>query len=136
MLTQEQLEALVEEEIRELRAHREAFGLWINALWPSDLKGGFEDKKRYFLLLLRRLLDEGMVVLFLPNKGEPKWRTQNGEDYVWDVPHEEMIGFIDEHFPRGIERDNDLRLTDYWYDPDWCPGLGWVHPETGQIVAS
>jgi hypothetical protein len=37
---------------------------------------------------------------------------------------ENIIAYIKDIFPKDITNENDMRLTDFWYDT--CPEIGWV----------
>jgi hypothetical protein len=112
------------------------FGLWIHGCWDWFPELTIDEQKEAFLILLKRLLDEGKAVLFLPNGVEPIYRSQAGVDYIWDIPHEEMIKFMRKNWPQDVVDEDDINLTHFWYIPDRCPGIGWVDQETGKIVAS
>nr|WP_315379867.1 hypothetical protein [uncultured Sphingomonas sp.] len=110
------------------------FGLWINALYGVvDIPElTLAERKEAFLGLVQKLLDNGKIVLFVPNGVELKARVQGGADFIWDVSHQEMIAFLRRNWPDGDPQDEVL----FFYDPARCPGVGWVDPETGEIVAS
>ena len=117
------------------------FGYWISALWSWFPELSFDEQKEAFLLLLSRLLDDGKVVLFVPAKLSPdlsiprlEWQGWDGID-IWGIPHEEQIAHIRTHWPADAAGVEDSIMTDFWYD-GICPWIGWVHPETGEIIAS
>jgi hypothetical protein len=125
----------------------ECFGTWIhNGVWQSDESLTFKENKEVFFLTLKKLLDDNKVVFFPP---EPNSKIKiykycsNGEYYadsgeyeeeLWDETSENIIAYIKDIFPKDITNENDMRLTDFWYDT--CPEIGWVDQETGEIVAS
>ncbi len=135
-MSNEQLEKVVKAEFAAAMSENGPFGLWINSLWPSHLAEPLSFKKATFLTLLQRLIEDGHVVLFVPNGVPRQVRSQAGFDAIWAVPPAEMIRFIEDHWPTQVTDDNDPELNTFWYDPARCPGLGWVDPETGEIVAS
>ncbi|VVH63342.1 hypothetical protein BSPWISOX_2390 [uncultured Gammaproteobacteria bacterium] len=123
----------------------DCFGYWIG-FWYGDESFTLEETKELFFLTLKKLLDDNKVVFFPP---EPNSKIKiykycsNGEYYadsgeyeeeLWDETSENIIAYIKDIFPKDITNENDMRLTDFWYDT--CPEIGWVDQETGEIVAS
>lgn len=111
-------------------------GLWINALFSvvTIPELTLEEQKEAFLLLLRRLLDEGRVYLEEPADAAYGSKTVLNAD-VWAAPHEHMIEHIHRYWPEDIEDENDLRLTDFWYDIH-CPRILWFDEENNRLVGS
>jgi hypothetical protein len=128
--------AAINAEYAEICSYNGAFGRWIIGLWGWFPELTIDEQKEAFLILLKRLLDEGKAVLFLPYGVEPKWRSQAGRDDIWDIPHEEMIEFIRRNWPENVKDIHDSDLNIFWYSTDLCPCIGWVDQETGKIVAS
>lgn len=120
-----------------------AFGQWLSGLWGWTPTLPIQQQREIFFALLERLLREGKVVLSPP---EEFWREELGayeapmrpaENFIgiWDVPIEEQIFYIREHFPKDVTDVNDKEIVFYFHG-NYCPRIGWVHPETGEIVAS
>lgn len=117
-----------------------AFGQWIDGLWGWTPALGIEEQKENFFLLLEYLLREGKVVLDIPNDIEEgsslcKMRQQADWNDVWNIPIEDQIAYIKKHFPKDLTDPDDLKITDFFFG-DYCPRIGWVYPETGEIIAS
>lgn len=101
-----------------------SFGLWISGLF-SAIKGwnpdiDWEQHKEAFFYLLKRFLDEGKVKFCPPNES---WHE--GYD-VWDVPNDTIVEYLKSHWPADVTSENDLALTDYFYD---MPAILWVGPD-------
>jgi len=118
------------------------FGLWVNGLFSVVPGSGyfeeFHEKKEAFFYLLERLLEEGRVVLDVPGDIEyssTKVRAQDGYTDIWDESVEVMVSYMRKTFPADAQHEYDSVLTDYWYSAA-CPHIGWVHPETGELVFS
>lgn len=114
------------------------FGLWINALYGVvDVPElNLVERKEAFLGLAQKLLDDGKIVFFIPNGVALKARVQGGADSIWDVSHQEMIAFVRRNWPDGDPNSPGPEEIPFFYDPARCPGIGWVDPETGEVVAS
>ena len=54
---------------------------------------------------------------------------------IWAIPYDQMMDYMRTHWPKEATDANDLVLNDYWYG-DYCPRIGWIDEETGEIVAS
>lgn len=136
---------------------KSAFGCWIIALWEyvAVYNPNFTvpDQKEYFFAAVERLLRDGKAVFSPP---EELWSTTlgtydtplrkavlsdvygDGEDVdfpVWDIAVDDQVDYIRNHFPRDVSDANDMALVDFWYG-NQCPRIGWVHPDTGKIIAS
>lgn len=120
-----------------------AFGQWINGLWGWTPSLPISEQKRIFLRLLERLLREERIVLSPPDEfwseeleayDTPTRPTDNFIG-IWDIPINEQIAYIDAHFPKDAINANDEEVTLFFFDR-CCPRIGWIHPETGKIVAS
>jgi len=132
---------------------RGPFGSWINGLFstvtpPYDPQYPilrFDEQKELFFQLLERLLSEGRVVLIPPldisrysdgrRRESIKRRVQDGDDRIWDEDPRIMVEYMRKTFPADAVHEDDLVLNDYWYSTA-CPQIGWVHPETGELVFS
>jgi hypothetical protein len=134
------INSAVDNEFAEICSIDGAFGRWIIGLWGWFPELTFEDQKEAFLILLKRLLDEGKVFLFVPhmmtyNKIETPVRSYREYDGIWDISHEAMIDYIRNNWPNDVTDENDEKLISFWYD-GVCPWIGWIDPETGNVVAS
>jgi len=132
---------------------RGPFGSWINGLFiavtpPYDPQYpilSFDEQKELFFRLLERLLREGRVVLIPPldvsrypdgrRRESIKRRVQDGDDRIWDEDPKIMVEYIRKTIPAEAVHEDDLVLHLYWYSSA-CPHIGWVHPETGELVFS
>lgn len=130
------INASIDSETKEVVGSNGVFGLWMNALWPSHLPLSFEDKKKVYLGVLTKLLEERKVILIVPNGVELITRQQACFDMIWDIPIPDMMRFIERQWPTDITDENNPEFGYYWYDPARCPGLGWVDPDDGSIIAS
>ena len=126
------------------------YGAWISTLFGDaeywNDSNTYNKQKESFFYLLKKLLDDNKVVFFPPepNSKIKKYKYySNGEYYadsgeyeeeLWDETSENIIAYIKDIFPKDITDENDMRLTDFWYDI--CPEIGWVDQKTGEIVAS
>lgn len=127
----------------------DCFGQWIG-FWYGDKNFTLEETKEVFFLTLKKLLDDGKVVMFPPNQLWDRklniWTTNvrmhtqhytNGrsEDIeLWDVTSDEVISHIRSIFPKDVKDENDETLTHFWYQD--CPVIGWIDQEDGFIHAS
>lgn len=120
-----------------------AFGQWIDGLWGWTPSLSMAEQKKIFFLLVERLLREGKVILSPP---EEFWNKELGvyntpmrpvENFIgiWDIPIEDQIAYIRDHFPEETIDFFDEEVSLFFYDK-YCPRIGWVNPETGKIVAS
>jgi hypothetical protein len=117
-----------------------AFGQWINGLWGWFPELSLDEQKEAFLILLKRLLDEGKIVLFVPTVMQQSdeinaERSYREWDHIWNISNEQMIAHIRNTWPCNITDEHDSELNLYWY-MGVCPEIGWIHPETGELVAS
>ncbi|WP_080965601.1 hypothetical protein [Chromobacterium subtsugae] len=103
------------------RIAKDSFGLWISALFSAAKGGGedvsFEEQKGIFFHLLRVFLQEGRVKFCPPNE---LWCE--GYD-VWDVDVDSILNYFLTHWPSDVNSENDIKLTDYFYD---MPAILWV----------
>jgi hypothetical protein len=121
-------------EYDEICSYNGAFGQWISGLWSWFPELTIDEQKEAFLILLKRLLDEGKVYLTQPR--QPKYNTKDVFGYlVWAAPHEEIIAHIIRHWPQDVKDENDIKLTDFWYDPH-CPVIMWYDAELNTLVGS
>ncbi len=122
------------------------FGLWIDSIfhgivncYPGHTMDEYRDA---FLGLLRQWLEEGRICLFAP------WclRQPNGTfdtgvrkiprfDEIWDIPHDEMIAWTRDSWPRDVNDEDDSVLNSFFFDGN-CPGIGWFDLESGELFAS
>ena len=132
---------------------RGPFGSWIDGLFsavtppyePQFPVLSFDEQKELFFQLLERLLREGRVILIPPVElnyhldGTPgedaKMRTQYGDSRIWDEDPKDMVDYIRKTIPTEAVHEDDLVLHLYWYSTA-CPHIGWIHPETGELVFS
>lgn len=135
-MTDLEIDALAVSEADRVMKPDGAFGFWINALWPEQLDLAYHDKKKLFISLLKHLLDQGNVVLLIPDGVELITRSQGGNEFVWDLNVNEMIDFIEDHWPDDVHDEKDERLLNFWYDSFSCPGIGWIDPVDGAVIAS
>ncbi len=118
------------------------FGKWIICLFETNFDQPFETQKLLFFDLLKRLMDEGRIVLFPPYRYQREdggfnatCKSLYGRDDIWDVSSEEVIDYFKEVWPKEATNMHDSSLHEFWYLSD-CPGLGWVDEENKAIVAS
>jgi hypothetical protein len=99
----------------------DSFGLWISGLfsaisgWNSGI--AFEEHKVAFFELLEMLLKNGKVK-FCP----PKEFWKEGYE-VWDADVQTIIQYLQVRWPENAISENDLALTDYFYE---IPAILWV----------
>ena len=91
--------------------------------------------------LLEQRLKEGRICLFATwglrrsdRIFDTKFRKVPDFDEIWDIPHDEMIAWTRDNWPKGITHEDDCDLNIFFYAP--CPGIGWFVSETGELVAS
>jgi len=125
--------------------------------WNAHLD--FEGQKEAFFHLLQKWLAEKKIHLLPPTeyviwncpeeeksflfsvRGEPQYGsfsvpTKKIKGYtIWSIPHEEMILYIRDHWPKDVTDENDLKLIDFFYG-SYCPNIIWVDSENGNLVAS
>lgn len=118
------------------------FGNWIHCLFlRGDNKLFFHEQKEVFFLTLKKLLDDGKVVIFHPDS--PVNMTQEDvQKWIWDQSSEDIVQYIRDIFPQDIKDENDDMLTNFWYgfapynSSTSCPRIGWIDQDTGELVAS
>lgn len=99
----------------------DSFGLWISGLfsaisgWNPDIS--FQNHQGVFFELLEKLLYDGKVKFCPPNE---LWKE--GYD-IWDADVPTIISYLQSHWPEGVESENGIALTDYFYA---MPAILWV----------
>ena len=116
------------------------FGLWIIGLffWFPELD--FRYQKESFFILLRRLLEEGRVKFVKPEADvyynatlnpHPRY-TINDPEAHWEAPSEEIIAYLQEHWPNTATDKDDADLNAYFYR---MPAIIWKG-EDGKFYGS
>lgn len=133
-MTDRELKRIVQQDIEWIDARYGAFGLWIDALWPSHLEIPYVDQEEVFFFLLKYLLDEGKVYLEEPAGAEfGEKRVLNAD--VWAAPHDHMIEHIKRYWPKDVTDADDIRLTGFWYDIH-CPKILWLDEAENKLIGS
>jgi len=130
--------------LRQIDKREPPFGQWMIGLWPPlpVLKRTFElnDQKEAFFLMLERLLRDERIVLAIPGSiGEDtllcQSREQGGWSDVWTIPLDNQLEHVISHFPQDAASVDDQKIADFFYGTQ-CPIVGWVDPETREIMSS
>ena len=121
-----------------------SFGMWINGLWGNMLfdnrEWSFCEQKEAFFILLRRLLEEGRVKFVQPEADvyynatlnpHPRY-TINDPEAHWEAPPEEIIAYLQEHWPNTATDKDDADLNAYFYR---MPAIIWKG-EDGKFYGS
>ena len=124
----------VDREYETILSNDGAFGRWINGLWGWFHYFPYPKQKEAFLCLLMRLLDEGNVYLEEPADAKFGEKIVFGVS-VWAAPHDEMIRYILQHWPKEVMDADDDKLNDFWYDIH-CPRILWFDEEDGVLIGS
>lgn len=120
------------------------YGSWIHVLhcnwWQKELfpnrKLTHEEENELFLIVLKKLLDKGLVVLYPPSdlvkKGEFVSTKMDINGYgIWDISSSEAIEYIRKHMPLDPDCFDDNTIQ-YWFG-DCCPRIGWVDTNTKNV---
>ena len=99
----------------------------------------YEEYAEIFLALFKRLVDEEIILVLPPIKGEPtkKVPNDNANDDFWDVSSDRMIEYIRSVLPKnlkflnGVLDDKDDEYSKFWYSE--CPWIRWVDKTDGKI---
>ena len=84
-----------------------------------------EESAEIFLALFKRLVDEGIILVLPPVKGEPTKKAPNdiANDDFWDVSSDKMIEYIRSVLPKdlrylenNIYDENEPIQYDKWYE--------------------
>ncbi|KAB0581003.1 hypothetical protein F7P64_07750 [Campylobacter sputorum subsp. sputorum] len=126
------------------RIYEYSYGSWISILhynwWGDELFFdrllSQEEENELFLAVLKRLLDEGLIVLYPPSdlvkKDEFVSTRMDIDGYrIWDISSNEAIEYIRKHMPLDPDYSDDDTIP-YWFG-NYCPRIGWVDKDTGKI---
>ena len=93
------------------------FTYWVDSIYSAgceifeqkfDIEPTCKESAEIFLALFKRLVDEGIILVLPPIKGEPTKKVPNdiANDDFWDVSSDKMIEYIRSVMPK------DLRYLD------------------------
>ncbi|ASM35193.1 Uncharacterised protein [Campylobacter sputorum subsp. bubulus] len=117
--------------------YKDAYGCWIGIVYHSDYEDfDWLEENELFLAVLKRLLDEGLIVLYPPSdlvkKDEFVSTRMDIDGYgIWDISSNEAIEYIRKHMPLDPDYSDDDTIP-YWFG-NYCPRIGWVDKDTGKI---
>ena len=113
-------------------------GCWLDIYFYSD-DFNFTEKKAFFFMFIRRLLDEKRIVFSPPvclleeaGKEIHYEFSGAGEPLIWKAATDEIIACLRQGFPASANNEQAPELVAFWYS-DQCPQIGWVDLETGKI---
>lgn len=113
-------------------------GCWLDIYYcPEDFN--FTEKKAFFFMFIRRLLDESKVVFTPPvcllEDGDKKVHydfSGMSEPLVWKASTDEIITYLRQTFPASVNDEQSSDLMTFWYS-DQCPQIGWVDQQAEKI---
>lgn len=100
--------------------------------WSWDGLNSIEEEVEAFLIVFKRLVDDGIILVLPPIKGEPTKKVPNdiANDDFWDVSSDKMIEYIRSVLPKNLKflngglDDKDDEYSKFWYSE--CPEIRWV----------
>lgn len=121
-----------------------SYGSWISVLhcnwWQKELFPNrnltHKEENELFLIVLKKLLDKGLAVLYPPSdlvkKDEFLSTKMDVNGYgIWDISSNKAIEYIRQYMP--LDPDClDSNTIQYWFG-DYCPRIGWVDTNTGNV---
>ena len=99
-----------------------------------------EEEIEAFLYLFKKFVDNGLILVLPPIKGEPtkKVPNDNANDDFWDVSSDKMVEYIRSVMPKNLKflngglDDKDDEWGKFWYGN--CPWIRWVDKNDGNKV--
>lgn len=115
--------------------------------WNYDeFNGNLEYNFEAFLYLLKKLIDNGEILVLVPyyfyDKKTKIYSTKTKKidkerDVFWDISSDEIINYTRSVLPKDLKdisnspNINKQNYVDFWYND--CPQIRWVDKETGKI---
>lgn len=116
--------------------HIDALYGWGNDFFSKKLKRKltYNEEAEIFLALLKRFIDDGIILVCCPVSDEPEKEIEGIK--FWDTTSDNIINYIRSIFPKNLIHLSGTEGTDdefiyFWYQH--CPEIGWINKETGKV---
>jgi hypothetical protein len=109
----------------------------IICIWEcmSDIDN-LELRRDVFFTLIRRLLDDDVIVVLTPFGMESECRSVYDRNDVWIASHDRILDYMKSNWPHHAQDSKGDEITNYMFDTSKCPWIGWLDHEDQTICCS